>query len=188
MWLKSTIVRTNEQNKRTITRGQGRRREAGSEGRLWETCELMDKKCIQGRRRLVSWLHTAKSFGSSTQVNATVVQGSIVFLPGEVSMEGETWLQSAVHCFAPRAVMPVVSFEKSAESIVVVSESVSNRHPLGVGEECGKSVRSKARTRSMNSNHMCPKRRVEAERPTSAGWLHDGKHVSSTSSLRVCSG
>ena len=30
--------------KRTITRGQGRNREVGSEGRLWETCELMDKK------------------------------------------------------------------------------------------------------------------------------------------------
>ena len=188
MWLKSTIVRTNEQNKRTITRGQGRRREAGSEGRLWETCELMDKKCIQGRRRLVSWLHTAKPFGSSAEVNATVVQGSIVSLPGEISMEGETWLQSAVNCSAPRAVMPVVSVEKSAESIVVVSESVISRHPLGVDEECGQPIRSKARTRSMNSNHMCSKRRDEAERLTSAGWLHVGKHVSSTNSLRDCSG
>ena len=148
----------------------------------------MNKNRIEGRRAVVSWHNTAKPFGSRTEVNAAVVQGSIVFLPGEVSMDCETWLQSAAHCFAPRAVMPVVSFEKSAESIVVVSEPVSSRHPLGVGEECGKSVRSKARTISMNSNHMCPKRRLEAERLTSVGWLHDGKHLSSTSSPRDYSG
>lgn len=176
--------------KRTITRGQVRNREVGCEGRLWETCELMDKKCIQGRRRLVSWLHTAKPFGSSAEVNATVVQGSIVFLPGEVSMEGVTWLQSAVYCFAPRVVMPVVSIEKSAESIVVVSESVSSQSASSLvhGEECGQPFRSKARTRSMNSNHMCSELRVEADRLILARSLHDGKHVSSTSSLRDCSG
>ena len=165
-----------------------RNREVGCEGRLWETCELMNKNRIQGRRRLVSWLHTAKPFGSSAEVNTAVVQGSIVFLPGEASMEGVTWLQSAVYCFAPRAVMPVVAIEESAESIVVVSEPVSSYVPLAQREECGQSVRSKARTRLMNSNHMCPKRRVEAARLTLAGWLHGGKHVSSTSSFRVCLG
>lgn len=133
--------------KALITRGQVRNREVGYEGRLWETCELMDKKCIQGRRRLVSWHHTAKPFGSSAEVNAIVVQGSIVFLPGEASIESERWLQSAAYCFAPRAVMHEVSIEESAEGIVVVSEPVSSLRLLGVGEECGKSMRSKAQTK-----------------------------------------
>ena len=150
----------------------------------------MNKNRIEGRRAAVSWHNTAKPFGSRTEVNAAVVQESIVFLPGEASMGGVTWLQSAVSCFAPRAVMPVVSVEESAESIVVVSEPVSSFCASDVvrGEECGQPFRSKARTRSMNSNRMCSKRRIEADRLTLAGWLHGGKHVSSTSSLRVCSG
>jgi hypothetical protein len=144
-------------NKRTITRGQGRNREVGSEGRLWETCELMDKKCIQGRRRLVSWHHTAKPFGSPAEVNAIVVQGSTVFLPGEASVDGETWLQSAVKCFAPRAVMYVGATEESADGIVVVSKSVSSWQTSVTNEECGKLVRSKARTwrASVNRISLC---------------------------------
>jgi hypothetical protein len=134
--------------KRTITRGQGRNREVGSEGRLWETCELMDKKCIQGRRRLVSWHNTAKPFGSSTEVNAIVVQGSTVFLPGEVLVGGIGRFKSTVLINALVAGMSqVVLTEKSAEGVVVVAESVSSLCPLGSGEECGKSVRSKARTK-----------------------------------------
>ena len=148
----------------------------------------MNKNRIKGRRDTMSWHNTAKSLGSCAEVNAAVVQGSIVFLPGEASMEGVTWLECAKQCFAPRVVMPVVSLEESAESIVAVSEPVSIFVPLAQSEDCGQPFRSKARTRSMNSNHMCSKRRVETDRLTLAGWLHDGKHVSSTSSLRVCSG
>jgi hypothetical protein len=116
-------------NKRTITRGQVRRREAGCEGRLWETCELMDKKCIQGRRRLVSWLHTAKPYGSSTEVNATVVQGSIAFLPGEASLACGVWFQYTVKDAAPDVAIRSVSNEESAEGIVVALESVSRCAP-----------------------------------------------------------
>ena len=108
----------------------------------------MDKKCIQGRRRLVSWHHTAKPFGSSAEVNAIVVQGSTVFLPGEASMGGVGRFQSTVWTNALAAgMLQVVPVEESAEGIVVVSESVSSLRLLGVGEECGKSVRSKARTK-----------------------------------------
>ena len=95
----------------------------------------------------MSWQNTAKSFGSCAAVNTAVVQGSIVFLPGEASFECITRLQSAAECFAPRAVMYVVPSEESADGIVVVSESVSSCRPLGVGEEYGQSVRSKARTK-----------------------------------------
>jgi hypothetical protein len=125
-----------------------RRREAGCEGRLWETCELMDKKCIQGRRRLVSWLHTAKPFGSSAEVNAIVVQESTVFLPGEASLWSVGRFQTTAQTDAPRvAIRSVLPNEESAEGIVVVSEPVSSCRLLGGNEECGKSIWSKARTK-----------------------------------------
>ena len=106
----------------------------------------MDKNYIKGRRIAMSWHNTAKSLGSHAEVNVAVVQESTVFLPGEASLERVTRLQSAAKCFAPRAVMYVVSTEESADGIVVVSEPVSSLRPLGVDEECGKSMRSKART------------------------------------------
>jgi hypothetical protein len=108
----------------------------------------MDKKCIQGRRRLVSWHHTAKPFSSSAAVKAIVVQGSTVFLPGEASERGVGRFQSIAQTNALTAGMLQVGLtEESAESIVVVSEPVSSCRPLGVGEDYGKSVRSKARTK-----------------------------------------
>jgi len=67
------MVRIPHENERTITRGQLRRREAGWEGRLWETREPMNKNCIQGRRVVVSWHNTAKPRDSRAQVNAAVV-------------------------------------------------------------------------------------------------------------------
>ena len=135
-------------NERTITRSQGRNREVGSEGRLWETCELMYKNRIKGRRGVVSWHNTAKPTGSHAEVNAAVAQGSIVSLPGEASPRRFGGFQSTRITEAPAAAMwRVGRDEESAESIVDVSEPVSSHHPMGVGEECGKSVRSKARTK-----------------------------------------
>ena len=108
----------------------------------------MDKNCIQGRRMAMSWHNTAKSFGSLSEVNAVVVQGSTVFLPGEASMGSAGRFQSTVKARAFAVVMPQnLPAEESAEGIVVVLESVSSLRLLGVGEECGKSVRSKARTK-----------------------------------------
>ena len=71
-----------------------RNREVGCEGRLWETCELMNKNRIKGRRGLESWHHTANPFGLSTEVNTAVMQGSIERLPWEASMVGIGWFQS----------------------------------------------------------------------------------------------
>ena len=59
----------------------------------------MDKNRIEGRYGTTSWHNTAKSSGLPVEVNAAVVQGSIVQLPGEIS----------------RASAP----EKSAEVIVI---------------------------------------------------------------------
>jgi len=44
----------------------------------------MDKNCIEGRCDGMSWHNTAKSSGSVVAVNAVVVPGSNVLLPGEV--------------------------------------------------------------------------------------------------------
>ena len=161
MWLKSTIVRTKHENERTITRGQGRNREVGSEGRLWETCELMDKNRIEGRRDAVSWHNTAKPIGSRTEVNAAVVQGSIVLLPGEASTECVDRFESTDKIGAPHAVMCVVSVEESAEAIVVASESASSRRSrlAGSGEDCGQPWRLKGRagggaTTELRSTHL----------------------------------
>ena len=148
MWLKSAIVRTkHEKNERTITRSQGRNREVGSEGRLWETCELMNKNRIEGRRVAVNWHHTAKPFGSRTEVNAAVVQGSIECLPREASTGSGYGLKSAKRIVAlPVAIPGVLPVEESAEGEVVASQPVSSGVSLICGEEYGKAMRSKART------------------------------------------
>ena len=88
----------------------------------------MDKKCIQGRRRLVSWHHTAKPFGSSTEVNVAVMQGSIERLPREASKGGMGWFKSTAKAVAVDvAIRQPVPLEESAESIVIVApESASS--------------------------------------------------------------
>lgn len=107
----------------------------------------MNKNRIEGRRVVVSWHNTAKPYGLRTEVNAAVVQGSIVSLPGEASAKCVDRFQSTVKIDVPRAVMDAVLAEESAEAIVVASESVSSRRRVDPsGEEHGKSVRSKGRT------------------------------------------
>ena len=51
---------------------------------LGETCKPMDKNRIEGRYGTTSWHNTAKSSGLPVEVNAAVVQGNIVQLPGEI--------------------------------------------------------------------------------------------------------
>ena len=99
-----------------------RNREVGCEGRLWETCELMNKNRIKGRRGLESWHHTANPVGLSTEVNTAVMQGSIERLPREASMVGIGWFHSTakMNALVP-AMVRGVSIEESAESIVVVA-------------------------------------------------------------------
>ena len=65
----------------------------------------MDKNRIKGRYGTTSWHNTAKSSGLPVEVNAVVVQGSIVPLPGEI------WRER--------------SGQKSAEAIVVGETSRS---------------------------------------------------------------
>ena len=67
----------------------------------------MDKNRIEGRYGTTSWHNTAKSSGLPVEVNAVVVQGSIVPLPGEI------WRER--------------SGQKSAEAIVAGETSRSAR-------------------------------------------------------------
>ena len=107
----------------------------------------MNKNRIEGRRGAVSWHHTAKPFGSPTEVNTAVVQGSIECLPREASKGSDYRLKSAKRIIAlPIAILGVMPVEESAEGIVVVSESVSSCVSLMRIEGCGKPMRSKART------------------------------------------
>ena len=74
----------------------------------------MNKNYIEGRCVVMSWHNTAKSFGSHVEVNAAVVQGSTVFLPGEASSPFLAWFQSTDESKEAVAVMPLISNEESA--------------------------------------------------------------------------
>jgi len=67
----------------------------------------MDKNRIEGRHGTTSWHNTAKPSGLPVEVNAAVVQGSIVQLPGEIC--------------------PARAGQKSAEAIVAGGTSRSAR-------------------------------------------------------------
>ena len=97
---------------------------------------------------MVKLAQHSEGLSSVPEVNHEVVHRNNTFLPGEASTEGVQWFKSTNRTNALAAEMSqVVSIEESAESIVVVSESVSNCVPLGVGEEHGQAMRSKARTK-----------------------------------------
>jgi hypothetical protein len=79
-----------------------------------QTCEPMNKNRMEGRYGTTSWHNTVKSSGLPVEVNAAVVQGSIVPLPGDIS----------------RASAP----EKSAEAVVVGETSRrANEHSKVAG-------------------------------------------------------
>ena len=80
------------------------------------------------------------------EVNASVVPRSNVFLPGEASPPCIVRFKAIIRDDAALAAMSALWGEESAESIVVVSESVSSCVPLVRSEGRGKPIRSKART------------------------------------------
>ena len=89
----------------------------------------------------------SEDLSSMSEVNHEVVHRNNVLLPGEISVCGLNGFQSTCKIRASVTAMPQTSqTEKSAEGIVVVSESVSSPVPVVWSEECGQSIRSKART------------------------------------------
>ena len=95
----------------------------------------------------MSWLHTAKSFSSHTEVNVAVVQGSTVFLPGEALGGSAGRFKSTAKTIASATAMSqVLPSEESAEGIVILSEPVSSPRPMGVRRRV-RHEKSKARTK-----------------------------------------
>ncbi|MEM1221590.1 MAG: hypothetical protein AAGH40_02415 [Verrucomicrobiota bacterium] len=84
--------------------------------------------------------------GSLPEVNHGVVYQNSVLLPWEASLPSPVWFKSTGKDKVASAAMPWLSNEESAEGIVVVSEPVSSRRVLRVGEGYGQHLRSKART------------------------------------------
>ncbi len=82
------------------------------------------------------------------EVNHEVVHRNNVFLPGELSVRGSNGFKSTCKIRASVAAMPQTSkTEKSAESIVVVSESVSSCVSMIRGQEYCQAMRSKSQTK-----------------------------------------
>ena len=79
----------------------------------------------------------SEALGSVSEVNHGVVYRNSVSLPGEASSMCVVGFQSTYSDNAVRAVMLALSGEESAESIVVIMESVSIRRALCVDEGCG---------------------------------------------------
>ena len=125
---KSPVNRMNieEQKKllamKSTTRGQLRKGDRPWEGRLWESCQTMNKNLMRGRQSGKSWHNTAKSCHSTLEVNEAFGQWRIVFLPGETSSACGRG-NAAAH---PSAMADVIG-EESAEVIVVGTTNRSAR-------------------------------------------------------------
>jgi len=121
---KSPVNRMNieEQKKllpmKSTTRSQLHDREGLWEGRLWESCQTMNKNLMRGRQSGKSWHNTAKSCHSTLEVNEAFGQWRIVFLPGETSSTCGRDIAAA-----RPSVMAGVIGEESAEVIVMWSRT-----------------------------------------------------------------
>ena len=126
MGFKSPVNRMNteEQKKlltvKSTTRGQLRKGDRPWEGRLWESCQTMNKKLIRGRLGGKRWHNTPKFRHSTQEVNETFGQWRFQGLPTEISSTcGRVFV--AAH---PSEMAGVIG-EKSAE--VIVPESRTGR-------------------------------------------------------------
>ena len=70
---------------KSISRGQGRGREVGSERSRRQTRETMNKNVIQGLVSGAIHLHMAKPSGSGHRVNDAFARGKLMLLSGEAS-------------------------------------------------------------------------------------------------------
>jgi len=126
MGFKSPVNRMNteEQKKllavKSTTRSQLRKGDRPWKGRLWESCQTMNKKLIRGRLGGMRWHNTPKFRHSTQEVNETFGQWRFQGLPTEASST----------CGRPRvaarvSAMADVIDEESAE--VIVPESRTGR-------------------------------------------------------------
>ena len=125
---------------RSTSRGQGRKGDRPSGGRLCDIHEPTNRNLIVGRLRQASWHNTAKPFISLQEVNQAVVWRRSAFLPGEICPTGRPAFERA----APGAAMRQVIGQKSAEAIVVAS-SRGMKHAR-INNETGTLDKAKGRT------------------------------------------
>jgi len=115
-------MNTEEQKKllavKSTTRSQLHDREGMWEGRLWESCQTMNKKFIRGRLGGMSWHNTAKSRHSTQEVNEPFGQWRFQGLPTEISSTCDRDFAAA-----RSSAMADVIGEKSAEVIVLRSRT-----------------------------------------------------------------
>lgn len=79
-----------------ITReAQGRNREVGSEGSVYQIDEPMDKNVIGGTEGGRAGQGSRSPSGQTRCVNDAVVSRKVINLPGEASNDGRAWLKSA---------------------------------------------------------------------------------------------
>jgi len=71
--------------KRT-TRGQLRKGDQSWEGRLWESCQAMNKNLIRGRQSGARWHNTSKPCHLALEVNEAFGRWRIKCLPREISL------------------------------------------------------------------------------------------------------
>ena len=126
MGFKSPVNRMNieepkkELTMKSTTRSQLRKGDRPWEGRLWESCQTMNKKLIRGRLGGMRWHNTPKFRHSTQEVNETFGQRRFRRLPMEIS--------SACGCPRVAAHSPAMAGvigEKSAE--VILPESRTGR-------------------------------------------------------------
>ena len=124
MGFKSPVNRMNiEEQKKLLamkitTRSQLRKGDRPWEGRLWESCQTMNKKLIRGRLGGMRWHNTPKSRHSTQEVNETFGQRRFQGLPTEIS-----WAGGRNSATAHLSEMAGVTCEKSAEVIVLRSRT-----------------------------------------------------------------
>ena len=124
----------------------------------------MDKNRIEGRHGTTSWHNTAKSSGLPVEVNAAVVQESIVPLPGEPERSGD----------GRRQICRERSGQKSADAIVVGETSRSAYEHVKVA---GGLTSTKGRTEWGYPNRVTDAPADNAGRRGMDESRHDGKHV-----------
>ena len=126
----------------------------------------MNKNRIEGRHGTSRGHNTPKTSGLPVEVNAAVVQGSIVQLPGEIS--------------------PAQAAEKSAEAIVV--GETSRGRDARINNDTGRLTQRRAEP---NGSVLTARRTVKstenARRRGGTESRRDGKHVGTQEQASACS-
>ena len=129
-----------------ITReAQGRNREVGSEGSVYQIDEPMDKNVIGGTEGGRAGQGSRSPTGQTRCVNGAVVSRKVINLPGEASNDGRAWLKSAAIARS--------TVRSNAYGIINRGVSPAQREHISRGDEP-----AKGRTDSRSGEGLKPQR------------------------------